>query len=184
MDDHMIDLADDFDTKLRDTSLIATREECLDIVTQLDHAIASIQRQIDVFNIKNDGLVLHPDQEDWLQNAAYACAMKKNQRHKVMMRDREFRNVKFQQHNDPALKLAKQEKHIAKNERMKAEAEARKAAKLVEQQKWQVAQAEISYQKSVARHFVNVARERLGDDVFTDIMNTARQQTEQGSTTT
>ncbi len=148
---------DDYEARIADTALIATHAEACAILVELDSNIAHIQTQIDLFATEATGRAMPENRRDWLRRAAYACAIQRSQRHRVLARDRELRNSSIVQ------KAKKdREERMAQQARLTVEAEGRKLAALVQQQQMQDA-------RHYGRLFVKVAKERLPPETVGEI---------------
>lgn len=121
---------DDVDRFIADPALITTHEQALEILETLDDEIASIQAQVDAAQIESNAKPLSPDRLAWVQRASYACAMRRNMRHRVMQRDKELRGTKNWggKPKDPD----KKEANIIKQRRLADEVAIRKATKLAD----------------------------------------------------
>lgn len=134
------DLSDErIDAMIADPARIATHDEALELIDILDHDIAHIQTQVDSAQIEANARPLSANRMDWLRRASYACAMKRNQRHRVMQRDKEIRGTKQsgEKPKDPELGKLKQA-------RMLEEAQAKRAAKLAEIEREKTKQLDIA----------------------------------------
>lgn len=118
---------DDVDRFIADPALITTHEQALEILETLDDEIANIQAQVDAAQIESNAKPLSPDRLAWVQRASYACAMRRNMRHRVMQRDKELRGTKSWggKPKDPD----KKEANIVKQRRLAGEVEIRRLAK-------------------------------------------------------
>lgn len=163
------DLSDDeFEAKIKDPSLIKTHEEALSILEDLDMNAADISAQIDAFRIEMVARVGEMPQERlaWLRRASYALAMRRNEREKIMKRDRELRGVYDMQaaiigkaSQKSVLKAARQATHTANAEAKKSSAEAHKMR--------------IELNRSLDRLFVKVAKQLLQPDMYHAILELA-----------
>lgn len=99
MDDAQpIELTDDQVTGfIADPATIPDHDHAIQVLDCLDAEIASIQAQIDQAVAESMIRPLTEDRQAWLKRASYAAAMRRNERHKVFMRDKEIRGTKFQQ---------------------------------------------------------------------------------------
>lgn len=161
---------DEFEARTRDPSLIATHDEAIVILDEIDEEIAHIQMQIDAYSIESNGREMPPDRQAWLRRAAYAGAMYRNERHRVMQRDKELRGTKSTAHiskKDPAIGLAKQQ-------RLSLEAQAKREAAAAKREQHRIALEDIAERRSFARTFVRVAKERLPDAEFQAVSNEAK----------
>lgn len=164
---------DDLDRFIADPALISTHEEALEVISALDAEIASIKAQVDAAQIEANVRPLSLDRQSWLKRAAYACAMRQNERHKVMQRDKELRGIKLWLGNPPD--PTKKEANIVKQKRLADEVAAKRLAKQIEHDKLQnerelLAQKRREFQASrdreFERAFVNAAREYLSAGDF------------------
>lgn len=167
---------DELDRMISDPALILTHEQALEVLETLDDEIASIQAQIDAAQIESNAKPMSPDRLRWLQRASYAAAMRRNERHRVMQRDKELRGTKnFGGHpKDPT----KKEANIVKQQRLAVEVEIRRAAKQADLLKLQnesqtLAQRRREFQaqreREFERQFVSAARGYLSAEQFEEI---------------
>lgn len=121
------DLTDDEITAfIADPATIPTHEIALEVIGCLDEEIANIQTQIDAAMIESNMRPLSEERQAWARRASYAAAMRRNERHRVMQRDKEIRGTKGKPgQKDPN----KAEAGKLKQERLKLEAETRRDAK-------------------------------------------------------
>lgn len=118
------DLTDEQITVLiEDPAKIDSHEVALEVVAVLDAEIANIQAQVDAAVIEANVRPLNPERQAWLRRATYAGAMRRNERHRVMQRDKELRGVKGRATTEP--KHSKEEKRL-KQERLLIEAQDRR----------------------------------------------------------
>jgi hypothetical protein len=171
---------DEFEARLRDPTLITTHDEAIGILDEIDRSLAHIQTQIDAYAIESNGREMPPERQAWLRRAAYAGAMRRNERYRIIQRDKEIRGTKGlaqTPRKDPAIGIAKQQ-------RLMVEADARKADKLAAHARQQVLIEDIAERRSAARMFIDVARERLTSNDFEAILNEAkRRRKESGGAT-
>jgi hypothetical protein len=165
------DLSDEeFEDRLIDTSLIKTHEECVSILNELDADIAAIQSQIDVYELSTSGRLLPQERTDWAKRATFACAIKRSQRHRVMMRDRELRpKPQPSPKKDQSLQIAKQE-------RLKSEVDDRKEKRALEARRLHLIEADIIQRRTVAHTFMKVAAERLSVEEHKSICDEAKRR--------
>lgn len=149
-------LTDDQITALiDDPATILTHEIALYVIDTLDAEIAQIQSQIDATQIRYNNATIPAETDAWLRRAAYARAMRRNARHRVMQRDKEIRGTKFQ----TAPNVEKKQANLLRQERLKTDAEMRRKEK----------RKEVRY----ARAFVKAARAHLAADEFKRISQLA-----------
>lgn len=156
---------EEFEAKTADPSLIRTHEEAVAVLAELDEAIAHIQMQVDAYAVESNGREMPEDRQAWLRRASYACAMKRNHRHRVMQRDKEIRGTKgaaTTARKDPAIGLAKQE-------RLKIEANTRRIAK-------QAAHETALALVHIGRIFMLVAKDYLSPESYTAILAQAKKR--------
>lgn len=138
-------LTDDQITALiDDPAKIETHEQALTVLDCLDAEIANIQAQVDAAVIEANARPLASERQAWLRRATYAGAMRRNERHRVMQRDKELRGTKR-----PGImpgSKTKEEK-LAKQQRLLAEAEARKAAKQAEIERQKTQQMDLAQRR-------------------------------------
>lgn len=167
---------DDVDRFIADPVLILTHEHALEVMAVLDGEIANIQAQIDAAQIESNAKPLSPDRVRWVQRASYAAAMRRNDRHKIMQRDKELRGTKNFGGNPPD--PSKKEANLLKQQRLADEVAIRRQAKQdahlnlqhareVLAQKRREFQAERDQQ--FERRFVEAARRYLTIDQFEEI---------------
>lgn len=162
----------EFEARLRDPSLIATHEEAVAILEELDEEIAHIQMQIDAYSIESNGREMPPNRQAWLRRAAYAGAMQRNHRHRVIQRDKELRGTKYTAHTsqkDPTLGLAKQQ-------RLSLEAQVKREAAAVKRERNRIALEDMAERRSFARTFVRSAKDLLTDNDFQAVSNMAKRR--------
>jgi len=118
---------DEVDRFIADPALIVTHETALEVLAVLDDEIASIQAQVDAAQIESNAKPMSHDRLQWLQRASYAAAMRRNERHKIMQRDKELRGTKNWGGNPPD--PTKKEANLLKQKRLADEVAIRRAAK-------------------------------------------------------
>lgn len=114
---------------INDPATIATHDEAVEVIDCLDAEIANIQSQVDMAVIEANARPLNEDRQSWLRRATYACAMRRNERHRVMQRDKEIRGTKGSAGNSAADKSAKREANLVKQQRLLEETTIRRIAK-------------------------------------------------------
>jgi hypothetical protein len=138
-----VSLSEDAITALiADPAAIPSHEVALEVLDVLDDEIANIQAQLDQAAAEAISRPLPPDRQAWYKRASYACAMRRNERHRIMVRDREIRNSKLfgGSPKDPEAKRLKQA-------RLLEEAQTRKAAKLLKVEQEKTRQMEIAQRR-------------------------------------
>lgn len=122
---------DQIDALIKDPATIPDHETALELMAILDHEMAGIQAQVDAKAARYNGRPMPDIEEDWLRRATYASAMRKSERHKIYMRDKELRGMKgpAQLGSDPELKANKAKANLIKQERLLAEADIRRIQK-------------------------------------------------------
>ncbi len=142
-----IELSDDAVTSfISDPATIPTHEIALEILLVLENEIASIQAQVDAAVIESNIRPLSEERMAWLHRATYAGVMRRNERHRVIQRDKEIRSIKNGSgtpRNDPD----KREANRLKQERLMAEAETRRIAKKLAMQEAANKTAKIAQQR-------------------------------------
>jgi len=162
-----------------DPALIETHEIALEVLDTLDAEIAQIQTQIDAATIEANIRPLSSDRRAWLQRAAYACAMRRNERHRVIQRDKEIRGTKFNQpKKDPA-------EGIAKQERLRVEAEVKRMTKAAEIERQKTMQLELEQERrklnerrTFNHNFQAVAKRLLPPSTYAEIVSAANNMME------
>lgn len=163
------DMSDDEITALiSDPAKIETHEMALEVLGVLEAEIADIQSQVDAAVIESNIRPLSEDRQAWLRRATYAGAMRRNERHRVMQRDKEIRGTKIRQNppKDPETGRLKQE-------RLKLEAEARRDSRKLELTKannrtMEIAQQrrELASRQAFQWEFHNRAKEMLSAEDY------------------
>ena len=167
---------DDLERFIADPSLIQTHEQALEVIDALDSEIAKIQSQVDAAQIEANVRPLTPERQGWVKRASYACAMKRNERHKVMQRDKEIRGIKLWpgKPHDPD----KKESNLLKQKRLADEVAIRRLDKQNQHLAHQNKQEELARQRREFQAnrerefewaFVNAARRVLPKDTFEEI---------------
>ena len=128
---------------IADPALISAHEIALEVLDCLDSEIANIQAQIDAAQIESNAKPLSADRQAWIRRASYAAAMRRNERHRVMQRDKELRGTKML----ASLPRKDPEAQRIKQERLKMEAETRRDAKKLEVEKQRTLQMQLAHQK-------------------------------------
>ena len=167
---------------IADPAKIESHEQVLEIIGTLDSEIASIQIQIDAASFESMGRPLTTEREAWLRRASYAAAMRRNERHRVMQRDKEIRRIK-----GPAQQAPKHtpEEKILKQQRLMEEASARRATKQAEGLKSQLAlqdvaqrRRELEARSSFNHRFVMEAKRQLSAEAYGAISCRAMEEME------
>lgn len=158
-----------FEARLKDPSIIATHEEAVAILEELDRNIAQIEMQIEAYSIEANSREMPEERQAWLRRAAYACAMKRNGRHRVMQRDRELRGTKNNGSTpkDTSLKLARKEALILElsDRKLKREADVLRQRAALEA---------IADNRTLARVFQKICKEQLPDEQFQALLEAAK----------
>lgn len=169
---------DEITALIGDPANIESHEQALEIIETLDTEIANIQVQIDMLAIESNGRALPPERQNWLRRASYAAAMRRNERHRVMQRDKEIRGTKGRAQQEPKLP---NEAKILKQQRLMEEAATRRAAKQADALRSQFAlqdvaqrRRELAEQSSFNHHFVAEAKRRLPDETYEALSAFAR----------
>lgn len=164
---------DDFDAMTSDPAKITTHEQANAILIELDESIGNIQAQIDAYAIEAVAVPMAPDRQSWLHRAAMACGIKRSQRFRVVMRDRELRMGRRDlTQKTPEEQVAK----AAKQERVKTDQELKKASASA---KFAAAQAQIALsaeRRALSTLFQAVAHERLETSAFDEIVEEAKRR--------
>jgi hypothetical protein len=145
---------EDFEAKLEDPSLISSHEEALAIVDELNRAIASIEAQLKTYEAAAQREEPPEERRAWHRKASYALSMRLSERHVVLRRDKEIRG--FQQ--KPQGPVKQPGEALAKQERLKAEAEARRTHAEAKRLSAAVHITEIQERTSFRRRFHDAAR--------------------------
>lgn len=163
----MLEMAPDEDAQvtaeIADPSLIVTFSRCMEIIGMLDIEISGIERQLEVARAEAAVMALSSERQGWLRRAAGALSFKKSERLRVWKRGRELRGVKGPAQTPPRQDRAEA---IAKQERLKVEAEARKAGKQALAAASQAHAHELVAAANWRKHFVAVANERMNQEEF------------------
>lgn len=173
-----VELTDDEVTAfIADPAKITTHEIALEVIAVLDAEIASIQAKLDAAAIEHNGRPMAAERQDWVRRASYASAMKRNERFRVMQRDREIRMTK-----GPAMRAGKikdPEANRLKQSRLTEEALTRRADKqaraATEQTKqMEVAQRmrELKERQTFHHHFHLEAKRTLPPETYKQIKAT------------
>jgi len=181
MSERAITLSDNhIDCFIADPALITTHEQALEILDCLDDEIADIQAKVDACQIEHSAKAMPEATSAWLRRASYACAMRRNARHRVMQRDKELRGTKAVGGvPNPEKKAA----NLLKQQRLADEAAARRLAKQNEHLRLQneresLAQKRRTFQterdQRFERQFIEAARQFLPTDQFEAIRQIAR----------
>lgn len=126
---------------IADPALISSHEIALEVLDCLDCEIADIQTQIDAAQIESNAKPLSADRQAWLRRASYAAAMRRNERHRVMQRDKEIRGTKNAAQMKPRVDPEAQK---LKQARLLAEQETRRDAKKLELEKQRTLQMQLA----------------------------------------
>lgn len=158
---------------IEDPATIESHEDALEVLAVLDAEIADIQVQVDAATIEANIRPLSEERQAWLRRASYAGAMRRNERHKVMQRDREIRRVKGAAQMEP--RRSKEEK-ILRQQRLLVEAETRREQKRAEGLRQANLQTELSLKKreldaarSLDRRFMGAAKRLLAPELYEQI---------------
>ncbi|HEY0339995.1 MAG TPA: hypothetical protein VGC34_04260, partial [Steroidobacteraceae bacterium] len=111
-----------FQAALADPASIRTHLAALQVLSWLDHGIAKIQMSLEVARLEAAIAPLSEERMAWARKAAYAMHIKSAQRYRVMRRDRELCDA-----NRPPAPRRDPAEGVAKQQRLQAEALARKA---------------------------------------------------------
>lgn len=172
MSDILEDLSDDdFEAKVQDPSRIGTHEEAMAIIAELEVNAADIAGQIGVYQAEAQARLgeMPPDRQAWVRRASFALAMRRSEKDRVMKRDREIRGIYDKQAFNAAIGEKKTDKKVAAHTRMAAEAEARTVCARAKLE-------ELQARRSVAKLFMDVAKERLSPDIFAEIQGAAKER--------
>ena len=157
----MVELSDDeFAGYEADPSTIPDHDTAIAMLDELDVEIAKIQVQLDAYQIQVlEGRATVKSQQ-WMVAATYAQNMKKALRIRVSRRDRELRHISLAQpKKDPAIGLAKQE-------RLRTEAQARRDTTQARHIEAQNVARQLAATKDFAQRFVKVAQARLPAETY------------------
>lgn len=127
---------------IADPASIQSHEVALEVLDVLDDEIANIQAQLDQAAAEAISRPLPADRQAWYKRASYAAAMRRNERHRVMQRDKEIRGTKFRggTPKDPEVGKLKQA-------RLRDEAQTRKAGMLLKIEQEKTRQMEIAQRR-------------------------------------
>jgi len=147
-----------------DPSLISSKEEGFAVIDVIDSEIANIDSQIEAAK------VIGNIDEGWLHRATYAKAMKFQEKHRIYRRCNHLRFMKGgpDQQERTAANEIKAQANLEKQQRLRAEADARRAGKVAaaesaktEQMRVANARREIKRKLSVDYHFRRLAADVL-----------------------
>jgi hypothetical protein len=135
-----------------DPATIPDHDTALLVLDCLEAEIVNIQAQIDQAMAESTMRPLSEDRQAWLKRASYACAMRRNERHKVFMRDKEIRGTKIQQgsRKSPAEVEERRLKQLRLMEEAAARREkaaAKRASDLVRVEELRLSQMEVAQRK-------------------------------------
>jgi hypothetical protein len=142
---------EEFDRLAQNPRLIETVEIAAEVLTLLDNKLESIGCQLDAATTEAQVQPLSPDRQEWLRRVSWARAKTARQRNAVAGRHSEL--------------SGKPVGGSAEHERVKAEAEEKRAARALEHERLKTAQLEAAAEK--ARH--NRAREESRTQAFVDV---------------
>ncbi len=161
-----------------DPATIPTHEIALEVLDVLEHEIADIQAQVDAATIEAQAVPLSAEKQDWLRRACYAGAMRRNDRHRVMQRDKELRGTKSS--GGKAKDPDKVKANLAKQERLLEETKLRRINKEIERSKQTAAQMRLAQERrelhalqSYQNRFVESAKRLLPTDTYEAIRASA-----------
>lgn len=164
-----------FNAKLDDAALIETREEALILIAELERIISDITAPTELFHYTIAAERATDKLRDWLKRASGARQGFRLDRERVLRREQELRSVlradeivQKQLRNQQPKKLEASE-GVAKQERLRAEAEARKAVVVAKHQA-AMEYARISAETNRARRFQDVAHDLLPSETFEEIV--------------
>lgn len=159
---------------IADPTLIESHEIALEVLDCLDDEIANIQAQVDAAQIESNAKPLSPDRMRWLQRAAYAGAMRRNERHRVIQRDKELRGTKARNTPKDPDKAAS---NLIKQHRLATEAETRRETKRIRAEELRVQQMalanakyEMKMKMDSAHRFREVAKRLLPAELYDRIV--------------
>lgn len=132
---------------IADPATITTHEIALEVVACLDIEIADIQAQIDAAQIRYASVEMPKDTENWIRRAAYAAAMRRNERHRVMQRDKEIRGTKGVAQTPPEDKRLKREANLLKQQRLLEETQARRLKQQNERDRLQIEREKVAQKR-------------------------------------
>lgn len=165
-----------FNAKLDDAALIETREEALILIAELERIISDITVQIELFHYTIAAERATDKLRDWLKRASGARQGFRLDRERVLRREQELRSVlradeivQKQLRNQQPKKLEASE-GVAKQERLRAEAEARKAVVVTKHQA-AMEYARISAETNRAPRFQEVAHDLLPSETLEEIVH-------------
>lgn len=166
--DPLAGLSDDAITAMiDDTASILDHATAAAIIDLLDREVASIRTQISAAEIAAGNRPLTEEAQAWAKRAAYAAAIKGQQRQRVERRDKELRGLRRPpaEPKSDATKLAQAEEGRAKQERLRIEAETQRARIEERRERLAAAKAEthlvikrLEHERNYARRFVANAR--------------------------
>lgn len=163
------------DLYVDDPLTIESHEVAREIISILDGEIANIDAQIIVANVEAQARPLPPERQDWLRRAAYAGAMRRNERHHVIQRDKFLTGTK----NQGTPPKDKEEKRL-KHERLLSESTERRLKRQteilrLENERMALANAkrELAAKQTFEHHFARIAKGILSEDQFDKITEAA-----------
>ena len=171
------DEQNEFEAMLDDPSKISTREKAQEIIEILDQEIAAITAQLDVAQLEAHYTPLSEERAAWARRATYARAVKYAQKNRVVRRDKQIGGIRG--YTPPSGKKTP-EAIIARNERQKAEVEARREAKRIHGQvriaEFQTKQMELKNARMRAIQFEQIASKMIPRELFDEIKRQAEIQ--------
>lgn len=151
---------DEIEACILDPALIQTHAQALEVLQAIQLEIGNIEAQLSDYALEAARHQEMPQgRREWHRRAAFALSVRQGMRRAVNARDRELRGI-------PDAVPPGAAENQARHSRLRAEAQDRKAGRLLEHAKVQESLAVAELNQSLARHFVEVAAERLAGDVF------------------
>jgi hypothetical protein len=160
----------DFEAKLRDPALIETREEVAAIFEKLNESIVSISGQLELYRIEITARPPSDERRNWAIRATHALSCRQNEVHRVYMRDKELRNVARLGQKPPK----QPGEGLAKQERLRVEAEARKATANANEAAIRAQREDTVQRRSVAQQFMTICQEQLNEIEFNRLLTAAK----------
>ena len=140
---------------------ILTADECNEVLVALDRSIAHMEAQSAGYQSGDLNR-----EASWFRRLSYALSMRRSEKRRVERRSRELRGIDTLRAQLAEGRGTPAEAKLAKEQRLLADAETRKAQKMSAAAGRQIAAMEASYKNRMARRFMAAARETLPEDVF------------------
>ena len=174
--DARCDLDDDaFEARIDDPALIETHAEALAMIAEIEANVASIDMTVEVYrgevSISGEDRV-SDDRHAWYRKALYARAHRMKEIARIHRRDKELRSIV----PAPAAPSPGRVERQAKQQRLQAEAQDRRAGRQLKLAEQANLAAQITERTSQNKLFVAAAREVLPPEIFEQIKADAKQR--------